>query len=155
MTDNPEKTAGGCLCGAVRYEAKGKPLLVGHCHCETCRRHTGAPMVTFVAFEGRNVRFPDRERSIYKSSPEAKRAFCNLCGTPLTWEGKFKGCDIIEFHISTTDDPNSYKPDLHWHHGEKLSWFECLDELPRYKASNAAAEPYAFGPVTESSSKES
>jgi hypothetical protein len=38
---------------------------------------------------------------------------------------------IIEFHVSTTDDPETYEPELHWHHDEKLSWLEIVDDLPR------------------------
>jgi hypothetical protein len=38
---------------------------------------------------------------------------------------------IIEFHVCTTDDPEAYKPELHWHHDEKLSWLKIVDDLPR------------------------
>ncbi len=48
MGDNHGTVTGGCMCGAVRYEAIGELLGVGHCHCASCRRHTGAPVVTFV-----------------------------------------------------------------------------------------------------------
>ena len=44
------KWTGGCMCGEVRYEAIGEPPYVGHCHCKSCRQHTGAPVVTLVAF---------------------------------------------------------------------------------------------------------
>ncbi len=145
MNAASEKITGGCLCGGVRYEAMGPPVCVGHCHCETCRRHTGAPLVTFVAFEADKVRFPGGDRNIYNSSPGVKRGFCANCGTPLTWEGNFKGFDIIEFHISTTDNPNAHIPDRHWHHGEKLAWLEVVDSLPRYFGSETAGEPYLHG----------
>lgn len=154
MSAVSDKTTGGCLCGAVRYEAVGKPVCVGHCHCHTCRRHTGAPMVTFVAFEAENVCFPERDRNIYNSSPSVKRGFCANCGTPLTWEGSFKGMDIIEFHISTTDDPDAYAPDLHWHHGERIRWFEVIDNLPRYFTTETAGEPYLHGPASHDKSAE-
>lgn len=126
-----ELVTGGCLCGAVRYEADGPPVGVGNCHCRTCRRHTGAPMVAFVMFEANNVRFPKSERNIFRSSPNVKRGFCSNCGTPLTWEGTYKGLDIIEFHVSTTDDPNKYPPELHWYYDEKINWLELNDDLPR------------------------
>ena len=127
----PEIVTGGCLCGAVRYEAEGPPVCVGICHCQTCRRHTGAPFVAFVAFEGRHVSFPETDRDIYRSSERAQRGFCSKCGTPLTWEGRYKGLDIIEFHVSTTDDPEAHPPELHWHHDEKLNWLSLNDDLPR------------------------
>jgi hypothetical protein len=39
---------GGCLCGALRYEFTSPAKWVGYCHCQSCRRNTGAPMAAFV-----------------------------------------------------------------------------------------------------------
>jgi hypothetical protein len=133
------------MCGAVRYEAIGEPLGVGHCHCHSCRRHTGAPVVTFVAFRADQVHFTGNERSIYNSSLGVERAFCNQCGTSLTWEGFARTWDssIIEFHISTLDDPDSFVPDRHWFHVEHIAWFDVADGLPRYRGVGMKdEEPY-------------
>ena len=43
------------MCGAVRYEASGDPISVIFCHCESCRRHTGAPVVALAGFEVSDV----------------------------------------------------------------------------------------------------
>ena len=145
MGDNPETVTGGCMCGAVRYEAIGERLEVGHCHCHSCRRHTGAPVVTFVMFEADKVRFTGRERSIYNSSPGVERAFCDQCGTPLTWEGHARKWDrpIIEVHISSLDDPDAFVPDRHWFHGGRIAWFDVADGLPRYRGVGIdGEEPY-------------
>ena len=48
---------GGCLCGAVRYEATGEPYNITHCHCADCRKSSGAPFVTWVSFRRHNFRF--------------------------------------------------------------------------------------------------
>ncbi len=152
MGENPKTVTGGCMCGAVRYEAIGEPLEVGHCHCHSCRRHTGAPVVSFVMFEADKVRFTGRERSIYNSSPGVKRAFCGQCGTPLTWEGRSRAWNrpIIEFHISTLDDPDCFAPDRHWFHEERIAWFDVADDLPRYRGVGMKdEEPYRHGPATE------
>lgn len=148
MNDEP-KVTGGCMCGVVRYEAEGPPLCVGHCHCVSCRRHTGAPIVTFVAFKAGKVRFTQGDRSIYNSSPDVGRGFCGQCGTPLTWEGNYRGHMIIEFHISTLDDPDAYVPDRHWHFGERISWFDVSDDLPRYRNTDVGNEPYCYGPTAD------
>ena len=38
-----EVYSGRCLCGAIKFEARGKPKGIFWCHCDSCRRHTGAP----------------------------------------------------------------------------------------------------------------
>jgi hypothetical protein len=140
------------MCGAVRYEAVGEPIAVGHCHCHSCRRHTGAPVVTFVAFEPDQVSFTKAGRKIYNSSPGVGRGFCDQCGTPLTWEGKAFDRLIIEFHISTTDDPSAHVPDRHWFHEERIVWFDVADGLPRYPRGSSDQEPYCHGPDIDGSS---
>ncbi|WP_193371150.1 GFA family protein [Pelagibius marinus] len=148
MSKTPEPTTGGCMCGAVRYEAQGRPLGVAYCHCRSCRKQTGAPVVTFVAFEADKVRFLNRERKIHHSSPGVKRAFCDHCGTPLSWEGPARtfGATIIEFYISTLDDPDGFVPDRHWFHGERLPWFDVADDLPRFHGLEVGEKPVQHGP---------
>ena len=149
MSDQ-KKVAGGCMCGAVRYEAIGEPLYVGYCHCHSCRRHTGAPVASFVIFEEDKVRFTQRDRSIHNSSPGVGRGFCNRCGTPLTCEGDVAEHLMIGFHISTLDDPDAYVPDRHGRHEGRIAWFEVADDLPRYRGGAFAdEEPYRYGPATE------
>jgi hypothetical protein len=127
MADASKSTTGGCMCGAVRYQVPGEPVWVGHCHCKSCRRHTGAPVATLVGFEGDRVKFTNGDRKIYNSSPGVGRGFCDQCGTSLTFEGK----SSINFHISTLDNPDDYVPDRHFFHGHRIAWFEVADDLPR------------------------
>ncbi len=51
MSEASEQFEGGCLCGAVRFVATGLPKGVYWCHCQSCRKHSGAPASVFVAFE--------------------------------------------------------------------------------------------------------
>ncbi len=149
MEDSTTPATGGCMCGAVRYEAVGEPITVGHCHCHSCRRHTGAPVVTVVMFERDRVKFTKADRKIYYSSPGVGRGFCDQCGTPLTWEGKAWDRSIIEFHISTLDNPDAYVPDRHWFHEERIGWLEVADGLPRYRGGDRDEQPYHLGPVID------
>ena len=48
MADEDTPVTGRCLCGDIRYEYRGAPLKILHCHCESCRRHTSSPVATFV-----------------------------------------------------------------------------------------------------------
>ncbi len=133
MTEEQGKFTGGCMCGAVRYEASGDPISVIFCHCESCRKHTGAPVVALAGFKLEQVRFTLGERATYESTPGVQRGFCGRCGTPLTWEGDGDELGpLIEIHVGTTDDPNKLAPQLHVHYAERIPWFEVSDALPRY-----------------------
>ena len=130
MAEVSKSTTGGCMCGAVRYEAVGESITVGHCHCPSCRRHTGAPVVTVVIFEQDRVKFTKGDRKIYNSSPGVGRSFCDQCGSSLTWEGKYGDRLAFSLHISTFDNPDDYVPDRHWYHELGIAWFEVADDLP-------------------------
>ena len=150
MEDFKGTHAGGCLCGAVRYQVSGKPVWVGYCHCRSCRRHSGAPVVTFAAFSASQVVFTKGQRRVYNSSPGVGRAFCDACGTPLTWEGQSKIPErghIFEFHISTLDEPETFVPTNHVFYPEKLSWFDVADNLPRYIGLDFNSEICRHGPA--------
>ena len=125
---------GGCMCGAVRYETSGEPFSVAHCHCHSCRKHTGAPVVTLAGYTRKQVTFSGDKRTFYESSPGALRAYCKKCGTPLTWEGDSGDLGpIVELHLSTFDDPEALVPTAHAFYPERISWFDIADDLPRYE----------------------
>ena len=86
MMSNKATASRGCMCGAVRYELTGDPIWRGYCHCHSCRRHTGAPVVAWVTLKSESVKWIKGERTHYESSPGKFRGFCRDRGTPLTWE---------------------------------------------------------------------
>ena len=145
------KLAGGCMCGAVRYQAHGAPFAVNHCHCVSCRKHNGAPLVTLAGYRADQVVFSGEQRQIYQSSPGVGRAFCGKCGTPLTWEGEVPKIDgiVIEIHLSTFDDPNRLVPTSHVFDSERISWFDVADNLPRFSGFDDGTPAVRHGPVSE------
>ncbi len=149
MVEESAPVTGGCMCEEVRYEAVGKPVAVSYCHCHSCRRHTGAPVVAFVVFEQDRVKFTKANRKIYNSSPGVERGFCSQCGSSLTCEGEYMGCPMIGFHISTLDSPDVYVPTIHQRHGERIDWFDVADNLPRLRGGSDDKEPYHIGPVID------
>ena len=43
MDEKPEKVTGGCLCGAVRYEAEVFLQNAFYRHCRMCQKSAGGP----------------------------------------------------------------------------------------------------------------
>ena len=90
------------MCGAVRFTTTGEPARIIHCHCEDCRKHTGAPMATLPVFGSAQVAFNGDERTVYRSSDTVGRAFCAKCGAPSVpaqagWQRDCPACGAHHF----------------------------------------------------------
>lgn len=131
---------GGCLCGAVRFAAAGEPLWIGHCHCTSCRRNTGAALATFVGVRRAQFRYLQGKPAVYESSPQVWRSFCPACGTPLVYEAARWAAEV-HINIGTLDEPARFAPTMHVHVAEQLPWLKLADRLPRYARSSHNAEP--------------
>jgi len=87
MSGTTEQLEGGCLCGAVRFIATGQPKGIYWCHCQSCRRHTGAPVAVFVLFDCEAYAVTKGEITKFDSTPgRTRRGFCARCGSTLTCE---------------------------------------------------------------------
>ncbi len=84
MSDETMLISGGCYCGDVRYEATGPSVLVELCHCRSCRRAVGAPVMAWAAFRHSEFAITAGRPTAYESSPGVRRTFCGRCGTSLT-----------------------------------------------------------------------
>jgi hypothetical protein len=122
---------GGCLCGAVRFQADGPPNWVAHCHCSSCRRATGAPMTTFAGFARERVTFVRGAPKTFNSSPGVTRGFCGACGTPLSFQGE-RWPGELHLFVATFDDPAQLTPQAHVNIAQRVPWLEIHDDLPRY-----------------------
>lgn len=144
------KMTGGCMCGAVRYETTAPSFSVAHCHCHSCRKHNGGPVVTLAGYLKDQVTFSGKDRSFFPSSPGVLRAFCGNCGTPLTWEGDGGELGpIVELHLSTFDDPARLVPTAHAFYLERLPWFDIADHLPRYEGYAEISALLRHGPIED------
>lgn len=122
--------AGGCLCGAVRFEASARPMRASYCHCTLCRRHTGAPVMLGVVFARADVAVTGASRS-YASSASGRRHFCATCGASLffTFEDVPERLEIM---AGAFDDPSFIAPIFHLHTAERIACFDVVDDLPRF-----------------------
>lgn len=119
--DPTETYAGGCLCGAVRFSASGEPVNVGWCHCNSCRKHSGAPASCYADYKRSAVEFTRGQPTSFDSSPGVSRGFCAACGSTLTLE-EGTAPDMLFLHIGSFDDPTRFKPVSTSHASERLPW---------------------------------
>ncbi len=118
--------AGGCLCGAVRYELRKTLTSVTYCHCSMCRRwhgHVGAFAAVdrdgFVITEPRGLAW-------YSSSPKVRRGFCRECGSCLF----FDQSDLpkMAFCAGTVDAPTGLRSKAHIFVASKGDYYAIADD---------------------------
>ena len=131
MTDSPARASGQCHCGAIRYSM---PTAVEHhalCHCQDCRRHSGAPMVGWALANRSDVEMTGTPK-IYASSEHGRRHFCPDCGSGLfyTNEAIFPG--QIDVQTATLDDPDLIPAGAQIQIAERIGWMEKLNEMPAF-----------------------
>jgi hypothetical protein len=125
------RRSGRCLCGAVRFVAQGEPRWVAHCHCDSCRRATSAPLATYAGYASENVQWGGKTPASFESSPGVQRRFCARCGSPVSFAGE-RWPGEIHLFVPSFEDPGALAPRVHVHVGEQLPWLKLADGLPRY-----------------------
>lgn len=113
--------SGHCLCGAVRFVLEGPQNWVGNCHCDSCRRGAGAPLVTFIGQANGGWRWTGQPPACYISSPGTRRYFCPTCGSSVAYASD-RYPDETHFHAALLDDPAAVTPTGVYHADEKLPW---------------------------------
>ncbi|HET6632135.1 MAG TPA: GFA family protein [Rhodanobacteraceae bacterium] len=120
--------AGGCLCGAVRYEADAEPINPHYCHCGSCRRASGAPVVGWANFPESEFRWTHGAPRLRASSSVMRRGFCAECGSQLCC---VEDDGYVCVTIASLDDPAAVAPRYHIHVQHALPWLRIDDDLPR------------------------
>ncbi len=121
---------GGCLCGAIRYEASGEPYNITHCHCSDCRKGSGAAFVTWASFRRHNFRFTHGAPHEITWAGRV-RSFCANCGTALTFLSQ-PDTDEVDVAVCSFDYVDAVLPQDHTWTEDQLPWIKLADDLPRY-----------------------
>lgn len=132
MSAGTDPLWGGCQCGAIRFTVRSPASPPALCHCVSCRRASGAPVVAWATFRTSDVDFGDSLPGYYRSSPHVTRGFCRHCGTPLTYAHDDYP-DYVDVTVVSLDDPESLPPKDQVWTGHRLAWMEHLDEMPEYQ----------------------
>ena len=123
---------GACRCGSVAIEATGELHFSGYCHCDDCRRSNGAPVVSFVGFEQDQFNWTSNSTLTKWQNGSFARLFCKSCGSPVAYTDN-QLPEVTFFYTAFMHDPAAFPPEHHSYHGEKISWFNLNDDLPKFE----------------------
>ena len=124
---------GKCLCGRVSYKAHAKPTLILNCHCEDCRRSTGAVYGTNVMVAEDQVEIHGEVSTFNhkaKSGNIMTKRFCPHCGT-LMFGNSSGRTNVVSIRAGTVDQTDIIKPVMNVFVDSKVTSTPMHDDLPQ------------------------
>jgi hypothetical protein len=129
-----EVFTGRCLCGAVRYQCGAPVHAPCFCHCESCRRASGANAVAWATVARETFQVVAGTLRSYASSPPVLRQFCERCGTPVTYWNQ-ESPETIDITVATLDSPAAMTPVDHIWMEDAVAWDCPQDGRPQFPRS--------------------
>ena len=117
------KASGTCLCKALKSMIEGRVLSAMNCHCNICKKSTGAAFQTVAVTRQKSLLLKQgtNELKAYELGDKAVKYFCGRCGTPIyNTHQDFPGLAMI--YIGSLDEPCRLTPTTN---------LFCLRMLPR------------------------
>jgi len=127
MTDTIRAT-GGCLCGAVRFEISGPMRDLIACHCNQCRRQTGHYFVATATRRAHLAFTSENGLTWYRSSAQAKRGFCRMCGSTLFWSAN--DSERINIAAGALDTPTGMRIAKQIYIEHKSDYYDIPPDAP-------------------------
>ncbi len=125
---------GSCLCGRVTYEVRPPFSKFAHCHCQRCRKATGAAHASNLYLSPGQLTWRTGEGAIRRfdlpSAASFARWFCSECGGPvprLSRSGK-----TVVVPAGSLDDHPAEMPKARIFCDSEAPWACGADDLPRH-----------------------
>jgi hypothetical protein len=126
---------GGCLCGAVTYEAQGDPMFVGHCACENCQKATGGGHSTIAAYPDPQVVIRG-ETTSYQGKGDSGQPttyqFCPKCGSRLFTRATVMP-GVVMIAVGTTDADAALEPSMLIYGKRRRAWDAVPAGMPVFE----------------------
>jgi hypothetical protein len=121
---------GGCFCGAVQIRVTGQPVVMGYCHCHSCRHWSASPVNAFTLWkpEAVEVTRGQDELGTFHKTEQSHRVFCKRCGGHLLT--RHPGWGVVDVYAAVLPELR-FQPAMHVNYGERV--LRVTDGLPKQK----------------------
>ena len=126
--------AGGCACGALRFEIDAEPLFSNHCQCRDCQRMSGTGHGSYLTFPSSGVTQTGDAKTwamVGDSGTVKTRAFCAVCGSPVSMTFAAMP-EVFTVHAASLDDPERFAPQVVTYTGRAHAWDRLDPALPAF-----------------------
>jgi hypothetical protein len=139
--------AGGCSCGAIRYEVTSFPLLLYTCNCTECQRTSGSAFALNMPVATSSFRIthgaPRGWRRASPSGADVTSWFCGECGARIYGERQSRP-ETMNVRAGTLDDTAWLTPVAHMFLRSAQGWVRPADGAECFDIG-----PSDFGPLAE------
>jgi hypothetical protein len=108
---------------------------MGYCHCDGCRRYSGAPLSAFTLWRPEQVKITQGKDLLgkFKSSDMSERRFCTKCGTHVMVDHPTLGLIDIRAGLPSAV---TFQPTVHLNYEDTI--LHVTDGLPKLRDFPAA-----------------
>jgi len=120
----PAPYAGGCQCGAFRFEITAEPVTAYVCHCVACQKQSGSAFGMAIMVPSEAITVLKGEARTYTKTAQSGResdcSFCPECGNRIFHRGK--DAPMISVKTGLLDDASGIEPAAHLWVSEAVDW---------------------------------
>lgn len=126
---------GGCLCGALRYEARGAPRFMGYCFCADCRKASGSGFIPVMMYPSAQLTIAGPS-SVHAhdlgGGRAAHRNSCSVCHS-LVFGGVRGTSEWHTLYAGSLDEPRHFVPTVAIYTQGKPDWALVPDGVKIYQ----------------------
>lgn len=129
-----DQRAGGCSCGAVRYQVRGAPVRMLNCHCRDCQRASGSAFAAIFVVPKSQFEISGDLRyhaAVGSSGKRIERGFCPVCGSQVAIRLE-RAPDIVALQAASLDDPSAHRPTFDIYTDSAQPWDAMSGETEKF-----------------------
>ena len=129
-----ERIFGSCLCGTVKFSVENAFSQIYICHCEQCRKITGADRAANAFIEPANLVWISGSEEISRFDFPGRsfsKAFCTKCGSGVPYLSSDETTFVVPLGV-LQGDPKSDQANRIFS-VERPTWSRNSDGFPSFK----------------------
>ena len=123
-----------CLCNGVQLEINAELAPIMVCHCKQCQKAQGAAFAAITQVQKSNLKIVQGENLLqaYFASPNKKRVFCKICGSPV-WSERLDKPEVVRLRVGLINEEISTQVSSHAFVTSKVKWYSICDSAHQYQ----------------------
>jgi len=124
---------GSCFCNAVQFKVDSAPRAVVNCHCDFCRKHSGAAFSTYAVVPETALEITSGQDFIeaFLMKENAHKHFCKQCGSPLfNMNARYPG--FVMIYLGGITDTQDVVPTANIYCDSQLPWVPAISGIRNF-----------------------